>query len=297
MGILKACRPKQWAKNALLFIAPAAAGALVGNGPDGIAIHWRAIAQTLLGFAVFCMISSGTYLINDSVDVESDRRHPTKRNRPIAAGIVPMRLAVAVAVVLISSGLGLAVWRSWQFCVVAAIYVLQTTLYSFWLKNQPVLDLVALSGGFIVRLLAGAVVVDVGISDWFFVISLFGSLFIAVGKRLAEKRELGDDPGVIRKTLAIYTEPYLKFLQAVSAGTVLIAYVEWARSRASVLTGMHHSAAAVLTEISIVPFIVAILVELGEGSAPEDVLGRDRQMQAMGLLWVVFAGFGFLYGQ
>lgn len=301
LGVVKAMRPKQWAKNSLLFVAPVAAGALFSNGSDGFAIHGRAILQTLLGFVVFCMIASGTYLINDSVDVEADRRHPTKRNRPIAAGIVSIQLALTLAILLIAGGLALALWRDWRFLLVALLYVIQTTAYSFWLKNQPVLDLVALSGGFILRLLAGAVVVSVGISDWFFVISCFGALFIAVGKRMAEKRELGDDPTLIRKTLAAYSESYLKFLQAVSAGIVLIAYVEWALDRARVLADAHHVLAAVLTETSILPFVVAILryallVEGGQGSAPEDVLGRDRQMQIMGLVWVLLAGVGFAYG-
>lgn len=300
LGIVKAMRPKQWAKNSLLFVAPAAAGALVSSGAGGVAIHGGAILQTLLGFVVFCMIASGTYLINDSVDVEADRRHPTKRNRPIAAGVVSIQLALTLAIGLIFGGLALALWRDWRFLLVALLYVVQTTAYSFWLKNQPVLDLVSLSGGFILRLLAGAVVVGVGISDWFFVISCFGALFIAVGKRLAEKRELGDDPMLIRRTLAAYSESYLKFLQAVSAGIVLIAYVEWALDRARVLTDAHHLA-AILTEISILPFVVAILryallVEGGQGSAPEDLLGRDRQMQVMGVLWVLFAGLGFAYG-
>ena len=274
---------------------------MASEGADGFQIHGRAILQMLLGFVVFCMLASATYLINDSVDVESDRRHPTKRNRPIAAGIVPVRLAVGLAAALTVGGLGLALWRNWQFCLVAGVYVVWTTLYTFWLKNQPVLDLVALSGGFIIRLYAGAVVVSVGVSDWFFVISCFGSLFIAVGKRLAEKREVGDDHATIRRTLAAYSESYLKFLLAVSCGGVLFAYVSWALDRAHVLAHAHHTAAAVLTEGSILPFVVAILryallVEGGQGSAPEDVFGRDRQLQMVGFVWAVLAGLGFAYG-
>lgn len=292
-GMLKACRPKQWAKNVLVFIAPAAGNVIISRGPDGIVVHGTQIRQALLAFVVFSMVASGTYLINDSVDVESDRRHPTKRNRPIAAGIIPVPMAIASAVVLLLGGLGLGLARSWPFCLVVAIYAVQTTLYSFWLKNEPVLDVVALSGGFILRLLGGAYAVDVGISKWFFIISCFGALFIATGKRLAEKRELGDRTEGIRRTLGIYTENYLRFLQAVSCGIVLIAYVQWAFERAEA-----SSRAEVWFLVSILPFLVAILrygllVELGRGSAPEELLLSDRQMQVIGLCWVVLVGVGF----
>jgi decaprenyl-phosphate phosphoribosyltransferase len=242
------------------------------------------------------MVASATYLVNDSVDAESDRRHPTKRNRPIAAGVVSIPLAAAMAIVLALGGFGLALSRNWQFCVVVAIYAVQTTLYSFWLKNEPVLDLVALSSGFILRLVGGAYALQVEVSPWFFIISCFGSLFIAVGKRLAEKRELGENHGSIRKTLAIYTEPYLRLLQGIAATIVIMAYVMWAFEKARL-----DPSSAVWMEVSILPFLVAILrygllVELGKGSAPEDVLAADRQMQLMGALWVVLVGVGFYVG-
>lgn len=294
MGLLKACRPKQWAKNALVLIAPAAA---IGDG--SLDLSWRAVAQIALAFGVFSMVASGTYLINDSVDVESDRRHPTKRNRPIAAGTVPVPLAMSLAVLLIGGGLALAVWRTWQFAVVVAIYVVQTTAYSYKLKNEPVLDVVLLSGGFILRLLGGAQAVEVGVSQWFFILSCFGSLFIAVGKRMAEKRELDDHAGEgasgsFRKTLGVYTIPYLRFLQTVSGAIVLVGYAEWAFERAKA-----EPAGGAWVAASILPFLVAILryallVETGKGSAPEDVLLGDRQMQVMGLIWMVLVGVGFL---
>jgi decaprenyl-phosphate phosphoribosyltransferase len=299
VGLLTACRPKQWAKNALVLIAPAAA---IGDGslePSG-----RVAALVLLAVAVFSMLASGTYLINDSVDVESDRRHPTKRTRPIAAGVVPVPLALASAGVLIAGGLTLALWRTWQLAIVAGIYIVQTTAYSYKLKNEPVLDVVFLSGGFILRLLGGAQAVEVGVSQWFFILSCFGSLFIAVGKRLAEKRELDAHAGEgasgsFRRTLGIYTIPYLRFLQGVSAAIVLVGYAEWAFERATADVDGGPNPGAAWVAASILPFLVAILryallVETGKGSAPEDVLLGDRQMQVMGLIWMVLVGIGFV---
>ncbi|NLA34312.1 MAG: decaprenyl-phosphate phosphoribosyltransferase [Actinobacteria bacterium] len=292
-GAVKACRPKQWAKNSLVFIAPVAANALVSRGDDGIELHADNFLKTLLAFAVFSMVASATYLINDSVDVESDRRHPTKCKRPIAAGIITVPFAVTLAVVLTVAGLGLAAWLNLAFCIVVALYAVQTTLYSFWWKREPVLDVVALSGGFILRLLGGAYAIDVDVSTWFFIISCFGALFIAAGKRLAEKRELGGKTEGIRKTLAVYTEGYLQFLQGVAAAIVLIAYVMWAFERADAAPN-----AEIWFLLSILPFLIAILrygllVELGKGSAPEEILLSDRQMRVMGLLWVGIVGVGF----
>ncbi|MBK6670784.1 MAG: decaprenyl-phosphate phosphoribosyltransferase [Actinobacteria bacterium] len=280
----------------LVVVAPAAAMVYIDRTPDGIEFKWWAVARTLVAFAAFSMVASATYLVNDSVDAESDRRHPTKRNRPIAAGVVSIPLAAAMAIVLALGGFGLALSRNWQFCVVVAIYAVQTTLYSFWLKNEPVLDLVALSSGFILRLVGGAYALQVEVSPWFFIISCFGSLFIAVGKRLAEKRELGENHGSIRKTLAMYTEPYLRLLQGIAATIVIMAYVMWAFEKARL-----DPSSAVWMEVSILPFLVAILrygllVELGKGSAPEDVLSEERQMQLMGALWVVLVGVGFYVG-
>lgn len=297
VGILRACRPKQWAKNVLVFVAPAAATALVfRRAGGGIDIAWDSIGRTLAAFAVFCVVASGTYLINDALDIDADRAHPTKRHRPIAAGVVPVRLAYVLAVVLIVSGVIGAWFVRPQFVWVVGLYIAQTVAYSYWLKHEAVLDLVALSSGFLLRLIGGAVAVDVRISAWFFIISASGSLFIAVGKRMAEKRELGDDDGEIRKTLAVYTEPYLRFLQSVSGSIVLLAYVQWAFERVD-----QHAAGATWSQLSILPFLVAILryallVEQGKGSAPEDVLLSDAQLAFMGLLWVVFTGISFYVG-
>jgi decaprenyl-phosphate phosphoribosyltransferase len=184
----------------------------------------------------------------------------------------------------------LGLWRNWQFGLVVGLYVALTTMYSIWLKHQPVLDLVGLSSGFILRLLGGAKATEVPISNWFLIISCFGALFIATAKRQAERRELGDDGGSLRATLAVYTERYLNFLMAVTAGVVLVAYVEFALERAH-----EHPRASVWVQLSIIPFIVAILryallVEQGHGSAPEELLLSDRQLQVIGLVWVLLMG-------
>jgi decaprenyl-phosphate phosphoribosyltransferase len=285
-GLVRACRPKQWAKNALVFVAPGAAGVLT---------HLVPLYHAILAFIIFSMASAGTYLVNDILDVESDRRHPTKRNRPIAAGVVPIPLAWASAAFLIGSSVAVAMVRDWRFGLVVALYVTLTTVYSTWMKHQPVLDLVGLSAGFILRLLGGAYATGVPISDWFLIISCFGALFIATCKRQAERLELGPDAGRIRPTLAVYSDGYLNYLKAVSTAAVLIAYCMFAVDRAHTHAIHDAHAAAVWIELSILPFIVAILryallVDQGKGSAPEEVVLTDRVLQITGLVWVAAVG-------
>jgi decaprenyl-phosphate phosphoribosyltransferase len=280
-GVVKEVRPKQWAKNALVFIAPGAAGVLTKP---------TTLLHAVFAFCVFSMAAGGTYLVNDILDVESDRRHPTKRNRPIAAGVVPIPVAWSLAGAFIIGAVLLGTWRNAQFGLIVGLYVILTTLYSTVLKHQPVLDLVGLASGFILRLLGGAKATDVAISDWFLIISCFGALFIATCKRQGERRELGGESGSIRATLAVYTDEYLNFLKSVSAAAVLISYCLFAVERAH-----QHHPAAVWIELSIIPFIVAILrwallVELGQGSAPEEIVLGDRQLQVVGLVWAVLMG-------
>ena len=275
VGLIKACRPKQWAKNVLVFVAPAAAGVLTKP------YYFR---LTLVGFVAFCLVASATYLLNDILDVESDRQHPTKHRRPIASGVVPVPLASALAVVLFLAGVSLAAWNNWQLAGVVAGYAVMTTAYSFWLKTIPVIDLVVLSAGFILRLLGGAYAAHVPVSDWFLIISCFGSLFIAAAKRFAEKKELGDQAAILRPTLGAYSMEYLGLVRAVSAAAVLMSYCMWAVERAHLTTD-----ASPWLQLSIIPFIVAILryallVDQGKGSAPEEVFLQDRQMQVMGVL-------------
>jgi decaprenyl-phosphate phosphoribosyltransferase len=283
VGLLRACRPKQWAKNVLVFVAPAAAGVITQR---------YELALTILGFVAFCLVSSATYLVNDVLDVESDRSHPTKRRRPIASGVVPVPLALVAAVVFFLAGVGLAVANNWWIAATVAGYAVLTTTYSLFLKAIPVLDLVILSAGFILRLLGGAYAAQVPVSEWFLIISLFGSLFIASAKRFAEKRELGEDAARLRPTLGEYSMEYLGLVRTVSIAALVISYCMWAVERGQEDPAGAFVSASPWAQLSIVPFLIAVLryallVDQGKGSAPEDVILHDRQMQVMGLLWAL----------
>lgn len=280
--ILRSARPKQWLKNVLVFAAPGAAGVLDQPGELG---------TTLLAFASFSVAASGTYFWNDVLDVESDRSHPTKSKRPIAAGTVSLATGRILGTLLPIVALGLATLTGeWRAVVVVAIYMLITLTYSAIWKHIAVIDLVAIASGFVLRAAMGAVAVDVPMSSWFVLVTTFGSLFIVTGKRFAERRELGAHAQGVRSTLGEYSEGYLRFVLAVACGGALVSYCVWAFETKS-LSGSELP----YYELSVVPMLTAFLryalvLEQGQGAAPEEVFGRDRVLQVLGVIWLVVYG-------
>jgi decaprenyl-phosphate phosphoribosyltransferase len=281
-GLLREARPKQWLKNVLVFAAPGAAGVL--DDP-------RDLGLTVLAFIAFCLASSGTYFWNDLLDLEADRAHPTKRHRPIAAGVVSVPVARVTGTALLVASLVVAgLTGRWQTVAIVAVYVALTLTYSVWWKHVAVIDLVVIASGFVLRAAAGAVAVDVPMSSWFVLVTTFGSLFIVTGKRYAELRELGDGAGTSRPTLATYSVGYLGIVLAVSCGGAILSYCVWAfETRDSSTIDWP------LYELSIVPMLTALLryllvLDQGHGAAPEEVFANDRVLQLLGLAWVVIYG-------
>lgn len=285
-GIIRSLRPHQWTKNVLVFAAPLAAGVITERD---LAV------KALLAFIVFCTASSGTYLLNDAQDVESDRAHPTKRNRPIAAGIVPVGLAYVLGGVLIVVAIAaaFAITRNLGYTVLA--YLALTTAYTYKLKRMPVYDIVAVAAGFVLRAVAGAAATNVSISQWFFIVTSFGALLMVVGKREGERALLADDAGSVRATLGAYTENYLLYLRAVASGVVLVGYCLWAFESAS-KPGVAPDA-TIWFELSVVPFVIAILryallLDQGEGAEPERLVLKDRPLLVAGACWAMIYAYG-----
>ena len=278
LAIVKTARPKQWTKNVLVFAAPAAAGVLDQGD---------ALVKTLVAFVAFCFAASATYLLNDASDAKSDRLHPTKRYRPIAAGDLSPTTARGVAVGLIVVACAITVpINSGKLTFVVAAYLVVTLSYTLWLKQEPVIDIAAVAAGFVFRAIAGGVATNVPLSDWFLIVAGAGSLFIVTGKRHAEQVELGSESHSHRSTLGEYTTAYLGFVRAVAAGVMITAYCLWAFEN-----GLK-SGDTTWYRLSIVPFVIAILrygfvIEQGGGGAPEEVILSDRVLQVLGLVWAV----------
>ena len=289
-AMLRAMRPKQWLKNVLVFAAPGAAGVL-DSGTDLIA--------TLLAFVAFSLAASGIYVWNDLKDVEADRAHPTKRNRPFAAGLVPLGIARLMGVVLPIAALAVAALTRWETVAIIAVYLVLTLSYTFWLKEVAIIDLLAVAAGFVLRAAAGAVAVDVPMSRWFVLCVTFGSLFIVIGKRYAELNEVGENAGT-RATLDTYTPDFLRMLLSVSLSGALISYCVWAFETSATVSATK-GLDLPFYELSIVPMIAALfryllVLERGEGSAPEEVFASDRVLQLAGAIWVAIYGVAVYTG-
>ncbi|NND75541.1 MAG: decaprenyl-phosphate phosphoribosyltransferase [Ilumatobacter sp.] len=280
-ALIRTARPKQWLKNVLVFAAPGAAGVL----DEG-----RELGLTLIAFVAFCLASTSVYFWNDLLDVEADRKHPVKRTRPIAAGEVSIATGRNFSIVIAAASLGVAALTGrWQTVAVVGVYLAVNLAYNLGLKHVPVLDLVAVASGFVLRAGAGAVAVDVPMSRWFVLCTTFGSLFIVVGKRYAELNQLGAAAGT-RATLDTYSVGYLRMLLSISCGSALLSYCVWAFETSAVST-----ADFPFYELSIVPMLVALfryllVLERGGGAAPEDVFASDRVLQAVGACWIVVYG-------
>jgi decaprenyl-phosphate phosphoribosyltransferase len=281
-GLIRAIRPRQWVKNVLVLAAPLAAHKI-----DSLNV----LGGALLAFVAFSLVASGIYLINDSIDVEADRAHPTKRMRPIAAGIVPVPLAVVSAALLMIAGLVVSSLASWQLLTVIAVYGTVQLAYCFGLKHQPVIDLCIVASAYLMRAVAGGAATGIHLSQWFLLVTAFGSLFIVAGKRSAEM-QLSETTGAkIRRSLESYTASYLRFVWAISAAIFIMTYSLWAFE----IQERSHS---IWPVISIVPFVIAVLryavdVDSGNGGAPEEIAFRDHVLQVLGLAWAVSLGLGY----
>ena len=282
LGLLKALRPKQWIKSVLVLAAPAAAGML---GDSTVLFH------TIVALVGFSLCASGGYLINDASDVEQDRRHPKKRHRPIAAGIVPVTLARVVGVLLVIGTITAgALLADWRLGLVLAGYVVLTFSYSWWLKHMPVVEMMVVAGFFLLRPIAGAAATGVPMSQWFLIVASFGSLYMVAGKRTAEVTNLGEDAAAHRRSLSAYPASYLRQIREMAAAVTLLAYCLWAFERAT-------PGGFPWYQLSIVPITFGLLryqllLERGHGGAPEEAVLGDRALLAAGLVWCVLFGLG-----
>ena len=280
-AMIKGLRPKQWVKNVLVLAAPLAAGV--------DAFTSRTLWDVALAFIVFCLGASSIYLVNDARDIESDREHPTKRFRPIASGVLPVNLAYAMAVVLIVGALALSLLATdgRALATVIGIYIALQLGYCFGWKHIPVIDIALVSSGFMLRTMAGGVAAGIELSQWFLLVAAFGSLFMASGKRYAEMLLAQETGAKIRKALEGYTPTYLRFVWTLSATAVVMSYALWGFQ----LSSSVHGAAGIWYQVSMVPFVIAILryaakVDSGHGGAPDEIALEDRVLQMLALLWL-----------
>ncbi len=275
-ALIALARPRQWVKNGLVVAAPGAAGAL---GHDDVP------ARVLVTCVAFCLLSAGIYAINDARDRHEDRCHPRKWRRPVAAGEVSPGEAVAHGLAWIACGLILGAAVTPMVALVGLAYIALTVTYSWVWRHIPVLDLLALAGGFVLRAIAGGVAAPVGLSHWFVLVVTCAAGFVAAGKRLAEISRAPARADQTRRVLRRYTREGLRRLLALAGAGALFAYCVWAFSLPDV-DGIPWR------PLTIIPFAVCLLrygqvVQAGVGEAPEEILTADRTIAVAGVTWLL----------
>jgi decaprenyl-phosphate phosphoribosyltransferase len=284
-AVLRTARPRQWAKNLLVFAAPAAAGAL---------LHRPTAVAAALAFVAFTLAASATYFFNDAADAAADRLHPTKSRRPVAAGLISPRAARLIGLLTAAAALAVAATLTWPFAAVVGCYLVLTAAYSARLKKLPVVDVLAVAAGFLLRAAGGGLATGVALSNWFLLVALFGSLFLITAKRSAEYARIQGGTGgavQVRPALAGYTSQWLHQILTMSLTGTVMAYSLWA------FQYVGHDVALPLLALSLVPFLAALmryslLVTRGSGETPEEVLASDRFLALAGLSWALLTGAG-----
>jgi 4-hydroxybenzoate polyprenyltransferase len=287
VALLKAMRPKQWIKNLLIFSG--FVFSLNERWRPFTHEMWDYMGRSLAAFTLFSLLSSCVYLLNDALDVEKDRQHPTKRNRPIASGALPAKLAVAFAILLMPTTLVLGYLLSPAFAAVAGGYLVMQFGYIFVLKHVVLLDVFIIAIGFVLRAISGAVVIGVHISPWLYTVTLLGALFLGLCKRRNELVLLEGGAVQHRKILAMYTSPMLDNLTSIVASSTIMAY--------SLYTFTSPTLPGNNLMMLTIPFVifgmfryVFLAHSQNAGGSPEEVFLRDKPLIVTILLWIVSAG-------
>lgn len=278
-GLIKTMRPRQWTKNAVIFAA------LVFDRQLGLS-HMPAMLRVLTGFIIFCLLSGAVYLINDLADIEADRRHPEKCKRPLASGQLRPSTALTAAVLLLLFLFPLSYLLSPGFAAIALGYLLQNLAYSKWIKHIPLLDVLSIALGFVLRVAAGVILVIpvARFSPWLYVVTTLGALYIGFGKRRAELALLADGANAHRRVLEGYTIPLLdQYITIVSSATI-ISYSLYTFSAPNLPADHIMMLTIPFVLYGVFRYLYLIQVK-HSGGAPEEVLLSDRPLQVTILLW------------
>ncbi len=269
-ALIKTMRPRQWTKNGFVFFAIIF---------DKQLFHYSAFLHTLAGFGLFCLISSVVYLINDIADIEADRQHPIKKNRPLPSGKLSIKIAWIAAILFVAITLPLAYWLAPNFAAVLVAYLFINLAYSKWLKHIPIVDVFVIAAGFVLRVEAGVTLIIVErFSPWLYVVTTLGSLYLGFGKRRSELALLALGAGSHRKVLEGYSIPLLdQYITIVSAATIL-SYSLYTFSAPNLPA--NHSMMLTIPFVAYIIFRYLYLIQMTQNAgAPDEVLLTDRPIK------------------
>jgi len=274
--LLRTMRPKQWTKNAAIFAALIFDAKVFQPGP---------LLRTLAGFALLCMVTGAVYIVNDLADIEKDRQHPTKRKRPLPSGTLPIPFALAGAVVLLGVALPLAFWLDVTFGLLAAGYFVLQLAYTFVLKNYVIIDVIAISTGFVIRVGAGVPLVPADrFSPWLYVCTTLLALFLGFGKRRQELVLLQDSARNHRAILGEYSVQFLDEMLNVIISAAIVAYSLYTFTAVNVPPNHMMMLTIPLPMYGLFRYLYLIHIR-GETAAPDEVLLKDRPLQLAVVVW------------
>jgi len=278
--LLRTMRPKQWTKNAAIFAALIFDAKVFQPGP---------LLRTLAGFALLCMVTGAVYIVNDLADIEKDRQHPTKRKRPLPSGTLPIPFALAGAVVLLGVALPLAFWLDVTFGLLAAGYFVLQLAYTFVLKNYVIIDVIAISTGFVIRVGAGVPLVPADrFSPWLYVCTTLLALFLGFGKRRQELVLLQDSARNHRAILGEYSVQFLDEMLNVIISAAIVAYSLYTFTAVNVPPNHMMMLTIPLPMYGLFRYLYLIHIR-GETAAPDEVLLKDRPLQLAVVVWGVLS--------
>ena len=285
-AFMRSLRPKQWIKNLILY-----AGWLFSLGERTFSLQRELMlfGQVTYGFVAFCLLSSAIYLLNDIIDRDADREHPAKRNRPIASGALSLSFAGLASFLLFAGGTSLAFLFNAYFGALAAVYFVMFVFYSLIFKRIIILDSMVIATGFVLRAIAGAVIVSVGISVWLIVCTIFLALFLGFAKRRSELVTLQSDAAVHRRILAQYSLGLLDLLLGICCTLAVISYSLYSITR--------HAQSTLGPDVLItLPFVffgvfryLYLVVQENRGSDPASVLLSDPPLLVTVILWITIS--------
>lgn len=282
-SLVRLARPVQWAKSVFVLVGPVYALA----DPAGMKSAWEVMPRALVAAGAFALASSACYIVNDLIDAPKDRKHPRKRNRPLASGAVSPGQGAALAACLALGAVGLLgllpASAAWWTLMALAVYVANVLAYSLWFKNAVMADVISLSGGFVVRVLAGCAAAGVVPSTWLLNVTFFLAMFLAFCKRLGERRLMasqGVDPASVRGVQKVYTDDLLRMSVVVTAVATLVTYAMYVQAHeARYLRGFN------LLWLTLIPATYGllraiVLVERADYDDPTEIATHDWRVQA-----------------
>jgi len=278
IALIKAMRPRQWIKNVLIFAA-VVFDRKIGFPP--------ALLSTIAGVGLFSLIASAIYLINDISDLEADRNHPTKKNRPIASGKVPIPVARITAFLLLAAALPLAYLLAPEFALICLVYFILNISYSLRLKHIPLIDVLVLASFYVIRVAAGVTIINVErFSPWLYIATTFLALFLGIGKRRAELLNGQKSSNPTRKVLSSYTLSYLDQLIMIVLTITIVTYSLYTFFAPNLPENQITMLTIPFVIYGVFRYLFLIQVE-GRGEAPEEIILTDRPFQVNLILWTI----------